>query len=95
MHRLRTAVPLLRSSRSLHASLQCRALEDPLKFPVSPAQVDKAFTQLVSGQGSYLLKGGLSKEYALAARDRILELVRLENSRATHFTSLPICGCMI
>jgi hypothetical protein len=63
------------------------ALENPLEFLVREAQVQEAVHELIEGNGFYVLKGGFSRQYALAARERILELVRLENSKATHFTA--------
>ena len=96
MQRLATLRLLSSLRRPLSSTPRLRALEDPLLFDVKPAQVDEAFNELVAGKGYYVLKGGFSTEYALTARDRILELVRLENSRATHFTGwswliLPTC----
>ena len=63
-------------------------LEDPLQFKVDAKEVEHAYTELVSGQGYYVLNGGFSTAYALAARDRLLELVKTEDSKATHFTGM-------
>jgi hypothetical protein len=74
-------------ARSLFASPSLRLREDALDFPVLDQQVQDAMEHLTTGPGYYILKGGYSRKYALAARDRILELVRTEEQRATHFTA--------
>jgi ectoine hydroxylase-related dioxygenase (phytanoyl-CoA dioxygenase family) len=78
-------VPQLSRTLSFSASLKLR--EDALDFPIDEAEVQKAYTELTTGPGFYLLKQGYSREFALKARDRILDLVRTEEQRATHFTS--------
>ena len=82
--RVRSLPLALRNVRLLATA----ALEDPLAFPVDPVQVEAAYNEMVSGKGYYILQSGFSAQYAKAARDRIMELVKQENSKATHFTGL-------
>ncbi len=85
---------ILRANGSLHAGRRslsitavCRLREDALDYPIVESEVTEAVNQLTSGNGYYMLRGGYSREYALRARDRLLELVRIEDSKATHFTA--------